>query len=191
MLLSQGRNTNHVPFHWLITSAVAVPGSVLHAWSAHPHSECNRSESYIWPEGRSGFRTKSHLSALAALQTFSQRAQLTALGSKESRAGWSGPSRESSPCGHNYCGCFSWAWWDSAAFKLAIRFCFRAAFPSFHELAWSLSWVLLPYRFSCPLPPGCQGLCVRNKPHPNQTKMRWAGEEKHSRKNPLSVNNQK
>lgn len=151
MLLSPGRNTNHVPFHWLITSAGAVPGSVLHAWSACPHSERNRSESYIWPEGHSGFRPESRLSALAVLQTFSQRAQLTALGSKESRAGWSGPSRESTPCGHNYCGCFSWAGWDSAAFKLDIPFCFRAA---------------------------------------SQTKMRWAGEEKRSRKNPLSVTTQ-
>lgn len=140
MLLSEGRDTNHEPFHWLVTSAVARPGSVLHVWSAHPHSERNRSESYIWPEGHSGCQPGTRLSTFAALQTFSQRAQLTALGSKESMVGWSGPSRESSPCGHNYCGCFSCAWWDSATFKSAI--------PSFCEWAWSLPWLLLlPYHW--------------------------------------------
>lgn len=68
MLLSEGRNTDHEPFHWLVTSAVAMPGSVLHVWSAHPHSERNRSENYIWPEGRSGCQPESRLSAFAAQQ---------------------------------------------------------------------------------------------------------------------------
>lgn len=175
MLLSEGRNTNHEPFHWLVTSAVAMPGSVLHVWAAHPHSERNRSESYIWPEGRSGCQPESRLSAFAALQTFSQRAQLTALGSKESIAGWSGPRDPAHV-----------ATITVAVFPVhgGIQQLSNQPFHPFvseHEACHDSS--------SC-LTTGWQGLCVRNKPHPNQTKMRWAGKEKCSRKIPLSVTTQ-
>lgn len=135
MLLSQGRNTNHMPFH-------SLPQLLLRQVQFFMCGLLTRTVTATGQKALSGQRgavafSQSHIcQLLLCCRHSAQRAQLAAIGSKESRAGWSGPSRGSSPCGHNYCGCFSCAWRDSSAFKPAIPFCFRAAFPSFCEWGW-------------------------------------------------------